>query len=109
MFGSGDEANDVVAGGTMIDFRNLRTPQQFAAECPALTLKQVYGLIDRREELGLEYAIRKIGRRWTIDIVKFGEWWEGPTEAHPPSRVSVPRRGPRRGERTAELRQRWNA
>lgn len=93
----------------MIDFRNLRTPQQFAEECPALTLKQVYGLIEKREEIGLDHAIRKIGRRWTIDIVKFGEWWEGSTqEDHPPSRGSAPRRGPRRGERTAELQRRWN-
>lgn len=86
----------------MINHRDLRTVQQFAAECPAFTAKQLYCMIYNREALGMSGVFRKIGRRWTINVVTFGEWWEGSTTAEVEAIVPGERRAAATGPQATQ-------
>ena len=57
----------------------LRTVRQFAEECPALSVRAIYKLIERGERNGLakSKAIVRIGGRVFIHRTRFDRWLEG--------------------------------
>lgn len=62
----------------MTDFRNLRTVQQIADECPAITVGQLRWWIFNAESNGLSAALVRVGGRVYIDTEAFNAWLSSP-------------------------------
>lgn len=60
----------------MIDFRELRTVRQLAAEAPFLTEGKLRWWIFHADKNGMGEAIIKVDGRVYIDRPKFNEWLE---------------------------------
>lgn len=52
----------------------LRTVRQLADECPALTERTLRYWLSRADELGLEQAVIRVGRKVMIDADRFASW-----------------------------------
>lgn len=60
----------------MVDYTDLRTVKQFAAEVPFATESKLRWWIFHAETNGLNIALIKIGGRVYIDINQFNVWLE---------------------------------
>ncbi len=52
----------------------LRTVEQLAAECPALSVRTLRYWISRADELGLGRAVLRVGRKVLVDVEQFERW-----------------------------------
>lgn len=60
-----------------IRLKQLRTVEQLAAECPALTVRTLRYWISRADELGLGGAVLRVGRKVLVDVEAFERWLSG--------------------------------
>ena len=61
----------------MIDYKELRTVKQLAAEAPFVTESKLRWWIFHAETNGMAPALIKIGGRVYIDRAEFNKWPEG--------------------------------
>ncbi|MQX38471.1 helix-turn-helix domain-containing protein [Roseospira navarrensis] len=61
----------------MIDYKELRTVKQLAAEAPFVTESKLRWWIFHAETNGMASALIKIGGRVYIDRAEFNKWLEG--------------------------------
>ncbi|MET4103984.1 hypothetical protein ABIE58_003432 [Roseovarius sp. MBR-78] len=61
----------------MIDYKELRTVKQLAAEAPFVTESKLRWWIFHAETNGMAPALIKIGGRVYIDRSEFNKWLEG--------------------------------
>ncbi|MEW5424088.1 DNA-binding protein [Amorphus sp. 3PC139-8] len=65
----------------MIDYKELRTVKQLAAEAPFVTESKLRWWIFHAETNGIAPALIKIGGRVYIDRAEFNKWLEGQRRA----------------------------
>ena len=68
----------------MIDYKELRTVKQLAAEAPFVTESKLRWWIFHAETNGMAPALIKIGGRVYIDRAEFNKWLEGQRMAPKP-------------------------
>lgn len=68
----------------MVDYRDLATVKQVAAEAPFITEATLRWWIFHAETNGLKPALLKIGGRVYIDRAEFNKWLEGQRVAPKP-------------------------
>jgi hypothetical protein len=73
-----------------MELANLKTPQQIADACPALTLGGLRRLLFHSRTNGLEACVVRLGRKLLIDEAAFLRWLAGERE-RPPSPVPARR------------------
>ena len=65
----------------MVDYTDLRTVKQLAAEAPFVTENKLRWWIFHSETNGLNTALIKIGGRVYIDRTRFNQWLESHRDA----------------------------